>query len=86
MPGNVIDIAPGLKMGIAYDSTRSGYRIRLKFWAHGQRTKDYFLDNNRQMDLRHICKRLIVLFSTTFEPGTTHPVRSHFVIEERAPA
>lgn len=85
MPGNIAEIAPGLEMAIDYKITKTGHQVILKFWAGGQRTKDYVLHDN-VFDLSNTFQCEIRRFGTTMAPGTNHPIKTMFAIEQRIPA
>lgn len=81
VPGQPVNIAPWITTEIAYDLIDGMYQTRFKFWYGKHRTKDYHLDSNNQIDMRHSCKRIITLQSTKFTELKPRPIQSLIEIE-----
>ena len=81
IPGQRVTVAPWISTEIEYYLHNGEYKTRFKFWYGKRRVKDYYLDNNNQIDLRHSCRRIITLVSTKQTEFVNCPLWSLVEIE-----
>ena len=81
IPGQRVTIAPWISTEIEYYLVDGEYQTRFKFWYGKRRVKDYHLDSNNQIDMRHSCRRIITLQSIEYDKLTHRPIQSLVEIE-----
>jgi len=80
-PGKIIDIAPGIRMGIAYDQTDGEYHPLFKFYHNQTRIRDIELDDRHQIDLRTSCRKIITVIATKHDKNNGRPMKTLLVVE-----
>lgn len=66
-PGKVIPLGDLIRMGIEYNKIAGIYQPSFKFWHYEHALRNRSPDKNNQINLRHICHRIITVIEHEYD-------------------